>query len=157
MLKAMFLMVLVAAPVFADSNQEACFYLDKSKVKSELVPLTLSASKKSDSIRLDKAGLFQGKKRTCLWSLNGGSGTKEKFALDGDYAIPILDPVCESPFSHNETGIGFGDWYLTLCGSLSGSNLLIRHNQMEFAVPLKTLAQWTQYKPGKFPIEGDRE
>jgi hypothetical protein len=155
--KAMLLILLVATLVFAGECQKACFYLDESKVKGELVPLTLNAPKKSDSILLDQSGLFEGKKRTCLWSLNGGSGTKEEFALDGDFAVPILDPACEGTFSHQETGVGFGDWYLTLCGSLSGSIFLVRYNQMELSVPLNALTQWTQYDPSKFPIEGDRE
>lgn len=45
-------------------------------------------------LQLRSDGLFDGKKQLCLWSLNGGSGTKPKFSLDGDFAAPILDPTC---------------------------------------------------------------
>ena len=144
----------------ANQSQRACFYLDKNKVKAEIIPLTfasISVSEKIELIRLDKDGLFEGRKRTCLWSLNGGSGTKEQFSLDGEYAIPILDPGCEMPFSHAETGVGFGDWYLTLCGNLAGNNLLIQNNGKQYAVSLESLKQWTKYEQGKFPIVGDIE
>ena len=72
---------------------------------------------KKGSILLDKNGLFQEDERLCRWSLNGGSGTKEQFSLDGNFAVPILDTTCEAPFGHEYTGVGFGDWYLTLCSS----------------------------------------
>src|SRR5260221_6405541 len=120
-LLAAFLVLFLGLQTVSGQNQKACFYLDKGKVKSEFTPLILASAgvPKTDSIHLEKGGLFEGENRTCLWSLNGGSGTKELFALDGGYAVPILDPRCEMPFSHEETGVGFGDWYLTLCGTLA--------------------------------------
>ena len=129
-------------------------------MKAEFSPLTFVPIRISDNIeliRLDKDGLFEGEKRICLWSLNGGSGTKEQFSLDEEYAVPILDPRCEIPFSHAETGVGFGDWYLTLCGNLVGNNLLIKYNGKQYAVSLENLKQWTKYEPGEFPIVGDIE
>lgn len=153
----MFLASFLTGSVCAESGQKACFYLDKEKFKGELIPLVLTTSGKSESIRLDQIGLLEGKSRTCLWSLNGGSGTKEQFTLDGDYAIPILDPGCEAPFSHEETGVGFGDWYLTFCGTLVGTDLLIQRDQKRYSISVKSLTQWTEYKPGEFLIRGDRE
>ena len=98
-------------------DQKACFYLDKRKIKSTIMPVVfirVGTSGKKDSILLDKNGLFQGDKRLCQWSLNGGSGIKKQFSLDGNFAVPILDTTCEAPFNHKYTGVGFGDWYLTL-------------------------------------------
>lgn len=139
----------------AASQAKTCFYLDKQKLNGELAPLRLENGPMF--LYLDSRGLSQNNELVCRWSLNGGSGTKEKFVLDGDFAIPILNPACEAPFSHEVTGVGFGDWYLTLCGSTSGSSLITAVNGTNYSVPLNALKQWTTFEPGKFPIKGDRE
>ena len=144
--------------IAASQEQEACFYLDKSKVQNDLAPVIFledDRSKKKGSIRLNGNGLYQGNERLCRWSLNGGSGTKEQFSLDGDFAVPILDPTCETPFSHEYTGVGFGDWYLILCGTVSGKNLQVDRDGNQYFIPLKSFKQWTRFAPEKFPIEGD--
>ena len=148
--------------VFFESSQAAtekpaCFYLDKEKLNGELVPVRLTAAGKEAYLLLGLTGLLQNGERKCPWSLNGGSGTKEAFSLDGEHAVPILDPGCETPFGHEVTGVGFGDWYLTLCGVTDGQALHLRHEDDEYVVPVQALKQWTRYEPGKFPIQGDRE
>ena len=146
------------APFAVADNSRACFYLDKIKMQDEIISVVFIRADTSDrisSIHLDKNGLFQGDKRLCSWSLNGGSGTKEKFSLDGNFAVPILDPSCEAPFSHHYTGVGFGDWYLILCGTVSSENLYVRYREENYYVPMESLKQWTRFIPGEFPIKGD--
>ena len=124
-----------------------------------MMPVVLSSvdiSDKKDAIFLNKNGLFQGDQRICRWSLNGGSGTREEFALDGKFAVPILDATCEIPFGHEYTGVGFGDWHLTLCGTIAGENLYVSYGEDTYCVPSESLVQWTSYTPGKFPIKGDK-
>ncbi len=147
------------APVAGGENRDACFYLDKRKIHDGIISVVFSEfgnSGRARSIRLDEDGLYQGNALVCRWSLNGGSGTKERFSLDGDSAVPILDPECEIPFSHERTGVGFGDWYLTLCGTVSGKDLHVHRNGTEYIIGLKSLKQWTEFKPGRFPVEGDK-
>lgn len=105
---------------------------------------------------LDKKGLFQGNELLCQWSMNGGSGTREQFSLDGNFAVPILKTPCETPFSHEYTDVGFGDWYLTLCGIITGERLYISYGEDNYFVSLESLSQWTRFTPGKFPLEGDK-
>lgn len=152
---AAFIVFFIVRPVFAGPDQVSCFYLDKLKIKGELASVTLLATINSEAVHLEKSGLFKNNKRICQWSLNGGSGTKETFSLNGEYAVPILNPACEEPFGHQETGVGFGDWYLTLCGTAIDKNLLIETNGRTYSVPLSALTQWTRYESGDFPIEGD--
>jgi len=143
----------------AADDQKACFYLDKGKIQSTIMPVILVRANtlgQKDSILLDKKGLFQGDKRLCQWSLNGGSGTKEQFSLDGNFAVPILYTTCEVPFSHEYTGLGFGDWYLTLCGMVSGGNLYVSYGNDKYYVSVESLIQWTRYTPGEFPVKGDK-
>ena len=145
--------------IAADDQQKVCFYLDKKKVQNKIMPVVLvkvSIWDKKGSIRLDKNGLFQGGEQLCKWSLNGGSSTKEQFSLDGDFAIPILDTACEAPFSHKYTGVGFGDWYITLCGTTSGEKLYVSYGEDEYYVSVESLIQWTGYTPGQFPFKGDK-
>ena len=152
------LFIICTATIIAADDKKECYYLDKKKVLNKLVPVVLLNTIVTDnknSIRLDKNGLFQGDKRLCKWSLNGGSGTKEQFSLDGNFAIPILDPACKNPFSQKYTGVGFGDWYLILCGMTSGEILYVSYGEIEYYVPVKSLIQWTRFAPGKFPIKGD--
>ena len=147
------------APIALASDPSTCFYLDERKAKDEIMPVVFikgTALSERSSIRIDKKGLFQGDERLCQWSLNGGSGTKEQFSLDGDITVPILDPSCEMPFSHEFTGVGFGDWYLILCGTVLGENLHVSLRGEEYFVPLKSLKQWTSFTPGEFPIKGDK-
>ena len=131
---------------------DACYYLDKDRIDGRIQSLAFA-----NEMRLDETGLHQGNERVCRWSHNGGSGVKERFSLDGDFAVPILDPECEAPFSHEVTGVGFGDWYLTLCGSVVDGALHVRRDETEHAIRLDSLGQWTEFTPGQFPIEGDRE
>jgi hypothetical protein len=143
----------IVPPVsFADGGDSVCFYLDKEKFEGKLIPVRLTADSQP-SLELQKRGLLHGDERLCQWSLRGGSGLRETFALDGDFAIPILDRDCESPFGHIYTGVGFGDWYLTLCGSCSGDNLVVSFEDSEYSVPIESLEQWTGYPPEEFPIE----
>jgi hypothetical protein len=140
-------------------SRKACFYLNNAKVQSTIMPVAFtgtSALGDNGSILLYKNGLFQGDERLCQWSLNGGSGTKEQFSLDGDFAVPILDTSCEAPFTHEYTGVGFGDWYLTLCGTISGENLSVDYGGDEVHVSTKVLIQWSEYTPGEFPVKGDK-
>lgn len=146
------------APFAVAEDSRTCFYLDKMKMQDEIISVVfirVGTSDKLSSISLDKNGLFQGDERLCSWSLNGGSGRKEKFSLDGNIAVPILAPSCEAPFSHHYTGVGFGDWYLTLCGTVSSENLYIRYDEEDYYVPMESLKQWTKFRPGEFPIKGD--
>jgi len=146
-------------PFAVADDSRACFYLDKIKIQNEinsLVFIRTGTSDKIGSIYLDKNGLFQGNKKLCSWSLNGGSGTKEKFSLDGNFAVPILEPSCEAPFSNHYTGVGFGDWYLTLCGNISNETLSIRYREEDYYVTLDSLKQWTKFTPGEFPLKGDK-
>lgn len=146
-------------PFSVAEDSSTCFYLDKSKIQNEIISVVFKSVRTSDkisSIRLDKNGLFQGDKRLCYWSLNGGSGIKEKFSLDGNIAVPILDPSCEAPFNHHYTGVGFGDWYLTLCGIVSSENLYVRYHEKDYYVPIESLKQWTKFTAGEFPIKGDQ-
>lgn len=146
----------IVPPVsFADGGGSVCFYLDEEKFEAKLVPVRFTADSEP-SLELQKRGLLHGDQRLCQWSLRGGSGVRETFSLDGDVAIPILDPDCETPFGHIYTGIGFGDWYLTLCGSCSSDNLTVSFEGSEYSVPIDSLEQWTEYPPGAFPIEGDK-
>ena len=143
--------------VTADEKKE-CYYLDKNKVQNKLITVVLVKTRDSNeknSIRLDKSGLFKGEERLCKWSLNGGSGKKEQFSLDGDFAIPILDSSCEGPFSHKYTGVGFGDWFLTLCGMTSGEKLFVCYGDEEYYISVESLVQWTKYAPSEFPVKGD--
>lgn len=143
-----------------DGRVNACFYLDKRKLNKDVAPVVLARTDvpgMTTPLRLDGYGLLQGDQLLCPWSLNGGSGTKEKFVLDGNFAIPILNPACEAPFGHHLTGIGFGDWYLTLCGTASGHNLIVKNNGETYSVRLDSLEQWSRYEPGRFPITGDIE
>ena len=145
--------------IAAAETVPACFYLDKEKIHDEVMPLFLTQVEgfsKPDSLRLEKSGLFQGNKRLCRWSFNGGSGTKEQFSLDGGFAAPILDDACEAPFSHKYTGVGFGDWYLTLCGMVSHHNLYVEYGGKKYTVPVEALKQWTRFTPEKFPVQGDK-
>lgn len=134
-----------------------CFYLDKTKIDTTLVPLTFSNKDDSFSMRLEKQGLFSNNEQKCKWSLNGGSGTKNLFSLDGNFAAPILDPDCEDPLSHVNTGVGFGDWYLTLCGQVINDQLTITTEKYEISIKIDSLYQWTEYGPEYFPITGDIE
>ncbi len=146
-----------AFPIGAD-DQKACFYLDKRKIQSKIMPVVFvraGTMVKKGSILLDKNGLFQEDERLCRWSLNGGSGTKEQFSLDGNFAVPILDTTCEAPFGHEYTGVGFGDWYLTLCGMTSGENLYVSYGEDTYYVSMESLIQWTRYMSGEFPVNGD--
>ena len=146
------------APVAAADDSKACFYLDKRKIQGEIMPVVFFRAGtwgKMGSIHLNKNGLFQGDERLCQWSLNGGSGTKEQFSLDGNFAVPILDTACEAPFSHKYTGVGFGDWYLILCGRVSDKNLYLIYREEEYFVPIESLKQWTRFTQGEFPIKGD--
>ncbi len=121
------LLGLIFAPwsVFADSKnqpQEQCYRLDKAKLNGEFDSIRFFGDQqlqKKQTLQLNADGLFEDKRRICKWSLNGGSGTKDKFSLDADIAIPILNPPCEKPFSNAKTGNGFGDWELMLCGVVS--------------------------------------
>lgn len=140
---------------FADDGDSLCFYLDKEKFEGNLIPVRLAVDS-GPSLELQKRGLLHGDERLCQWSLRGGSGIRETFALDGEFAIPILDRDCESPFGHIYTGVGFGDWYLTLCGNCSGDNLIVPFGGTEYSVQMDSLKQWTEYPPGEFPIEGDK-
>jgi hypothetical protein len=143
----------------AADDQKACFYLDKKEIPSTIVPVFLvrvGTLDKKISILLDMNGLFEGDERRCQWSLNGGSGTKEQFSLDGNFAVPILDTVCETPFSHEYTGVGFGDWYVTLCGLISGGNLYVNYREDKYYVSVESLIQWTRYTPQEFPVKGDK-
>lgn len=140
-------------------SRKSCFYLDRTKVQNTIMPVVfISVGTVGDkgSILLDKNGLFQGDELICQWSLNGGNGTKEQFSLDGDFAVPILDTSCEAPFTHEYTGVGFGDWYLTICGMISGENLYLNYGEQEYHVLTKSLVQWTKYTPGEFPLKGDK-
>lgn len=136
----------------ADASDLMCFYLDKDKLKGNLLPVRLMADS-DPALELQKRGLIRGDQRLCQWSLNGGSGVREAFALDGEFAVPILDRDCESPFSHIYTGVGFGDWHLTFCASRSGNNLIVSYKASEYFVPVDSLEQWTEYPPGEFPVE----
>lgn len=143
----------------AADDQKACFYMDKRKIQSTIMPVVFVRAGtlgKKDSILLDKNGLFQGDERLCQWSLNGGSGTKEQFSLDGNFAVPILDTTCEAPYSHEYIGVGFGDWYLTLCGMISGENLYVSYGGDKYYVSVESLIQWTRHTPGEFPVKGDK-
>lgn len=125
----------------------------------ELVPIVLRRiAENGDSVflKFDSKGLHHENGEVCPWSLNGGSGEKEMFSLDGNFAIPILKPECESPFSHQFTGIGFGDWYLTLCVICPGSHLYVDAHGHHYSVPIEALKQWSQHEPGTFPIKGDQ-
>jgi hypothetical protein len=144
--------------VLAADEERTCFYLDKDKVHGEILTVELVSGDSTDDtnpIRLTDSGLYRGRERICQWSLNGGSGTKERFSLDGEFAVPILDPACEAPFSHEYTGIGFGDWYLTLCGIVFDNEIQADHDQSKFVTTVQALQQWTEFVPGKFPITGD--
>ena len=146
------------APFAIADDSRAYFYLDKMKIKNSIIPLIFNRADtpdKTNSIRLDRNGLFQGDKKSCSWSLNGGSGTKETFSFDGNFAVPILDPSCEAPFSHHYTGLGFGDWYLTLSGTISNKILFIRYREENYYISLDSLKQWTRYTHEEFPIDGD--
>lgn len=138
----------------ADGGDAVCFYLDMEKFEEKLMPVRLTADSQP-SLALRRRGLLHGDERLCQWSLRGGSGLREAFALDGGVAIPILDPDCEPPFGHVYTGVGFGDWYLTLCGICSGDNLIVSFEDSEYSVAMDSLKQWTEYTPGEFPVEGD--
>ena len=143
----------------AADDQKACFYLDKIRIQRSIMRVVFVSADtlgKKDSILLNKNGLFKGDERICQWSLNGGSGTKAQFSLDGEFAVPILDTNCESPFSHEYTGVGFGDWYLTLCGMISGENLYVSYGGDKYYVSVESLIQWTRYTPGEFPVKGDK-
>jgi len=145
-------------PLALADDSRACFYLDKIKIKNEIISLVFKKAgtlDKVSSVCLEKNGLFQGNKKLCSWSLNGGSGTKEKFSLDGNFAVPILESSCESPFSHQYTGIGFGDWYLTLCGNILNENICVRYREEDYCITIDSLKQWTRYAPEEFPIKGD--
>jgi hypothetical protein len=148
--RIIFLLILFhvcSATIIVADDKNACYYLDKKKLQNKLIPVVLvktGISNDKNSIRLDENGLFKGNERLCKWSLNGGSGIKERFSLDGDFAIPILNTPCEAPFSHKYTGVGFGDWYLILCGVEIGNYLY-----------LESLIQWTRYTQGQFPVKGD--
>ncbi|MFC1494810.1 hypothetical protein ACFL6W_05985 [Thermodesulfobacteriota bacterium] len=147
------------APFAIADDSRAYYYLDKMKMENRIIPLVFikaGTSDKTNSIRLDRNGLFQEENKMCSWSLNGGSHTKKNFSLDGNFAVPILDPSCEAPFSHHYTGIGFGDWYLTLHGTISNEILFIRYRGEDYYIPLSSLKQWTRYTPGEFPIKGDK-
>ena len=145
--------------VLAADGERACFYLDKDKVDGEIQAVELVPGDSTDdtnSIRLTGGGLYRGRDRICRWSLNGGSGTKNRFSLDGEFAVPILDPACEAPFSHEYTGTGFGDWYLSLCGTVDNKDLRVEHDQSTLKATRQALQQWTEYVPGRFPITADR-
>jgi len=144
--------------VLAADEERTCFYLDKDKVHGEILAVELVSGDSTDEtnpIRLTDTGLYRGRERICQWSLNGGSGTRERFSLDGEFAVPILDPACEAPFSHEYTGTGFGDWYLTLCGIVVDNEIQVDHDRSKFLATVQALRQWTEYVPGKFPIAGD--
>lgn len=143
----------------SDEKLNTCFYLDRYKMNGELVPIVLKRIDDNEDnafLKLDSNGLYHEDGEVCPWSLNGGSGEKERFSLDGNFAIPILKPECESPFSHQYTGIGFGDWYLTLCGICSSSHLYVDAHGHIYSLPVKALKQWSQYEPGNFPVKGDQ-
>jgi hypothetical protein len=155
LLIALGLSILIAPVTFESDGESVCFYLDKTKAEGKLIPVLLT-NDAVPSIELRDSGLFHGEERLCQWSRNGGSGVREAFSLDGGFAVPILDPKCESPFGHIYTGVGFGDWYLTLCGRCSDDNLIVSFRDSEYSVRTDSLKQWTEYPPGEFPIEGDR-
>ena len=143
----------------AVNEKKTCFYLDKDKVHSKFLSVELNSEKIIDdtiSMRLTDSGLYHGQKRICQWSLNGGSGIKEQFSLDGEFVVPILNPACEAPFSHEYTGIGFGDWYLTLCGIVIDNKIVIKHDYFKYVTTVQELQQWNKFIPGKFPIIGDK-
>ena len=145
--------------VLAVDEERTCFYLDKEKMNGQFHTVELVSRDSTDNmspIRLSEGGLYRGHERICRWSMNGGSGTKERFSLDGEFAVPILDPACEAPFSHENTGVGFGDWYLTLCGTVYNKDIWVEYDQLTFMTTQLALRQWTEYVPGKFPISGDR-
>ncbi len=115
--------------------QTVSFYQDKN--------LTLKSS-----LGLNEKGLVDGEKVVCPWSLNGGSGTKDNFSLDGGIAVPILNPACEKPFSNKKTGNGFGDWSLLLCGTFVSEEVLrIKHKNEHLFVPKNVLRQWARLRP----------
>ena len=115
--------------------QTVSFYKDKN--------LTLKSS-----LGLNEKGLVESEKIICRWSLNGGSGTKEKFSLDGGVAVPILDPACETPFSNQKTGNGFGGWKLMLCGTFVTKDALrVQHKNELLFVSKEVLKQWIPSKP----------
>lgn len=155
LLGAFWLNTFVAPVTFGGEGAAICFYLDKDKFEEQFMPVRL-VSNSALSVELQNDGLIHGNDRLCQWSRNGGSGVREEFELDGNVAIPILDPDCESPFSHVYTGVGFGDWYLTLCGTCSIDNLIVPFRGSEYSVHVDSLRQWTEYRPGTFPIEGDK-
>lgn len=134
-----------------------CFCLDKMKIDTTLIPLTFSNKNSSIKIRLEKQGILKNNDQKCKWSLNGGSGTKDLFSLDGNFAVPILNPDCETPFSHVYTGVGFRDWYLTICGQVINDQLTITNGKYNLSIRIDSLYQWTEYEPGNFPISGDIE
>jgi hypothetical protein len=76
---------------------------------------------------------------------------KEKFSLDMGLAVPVLHGECEEPFGSVDTGVGFGDLYLTFCGKARDGRLIVPFERMEYRVDLKALGQWTVYEPGDFP------
>jgi len=104
-------LLLLVLNLYPAPPESKCFYLDKSKIDETLKPLIFSSTEKPTVLKLEESGVKIGNKLKCQWSLNGGSGTKEIFSFDGDVAVPILNPTCEKPFAHVNTGVGFGDWY----------------------------------------------
>lgn len=151
---AVWLNIVIAPVTFGNDGEISCFYLDKDKVGKQITLVRLT-SISGPGVELRDSGLIHANNRICQWSWNGGSGVREEFGLDGDFAIPILDPGCESPFSHIRTGVGFGDWYLTLCGTYSNDYLTVPFLGSEYSVHKGSLNQWTEYHPGELPIEGD--
>lgn len=135
-------------------GEPTCFYLDKNKLDGSLAAVRLT-SDTAGPVALREKGLFHGDERVCQWRRVVGGGVKEAFSLDGGVAVPILDKDCEAAFGHVETGIGFGDWYLTLCGTASGDRLTVPFRDAAYAVPFDQVDQWTAYEPGDFPVEGD--
>lgn len=141
--------------LYPTQPKNKCYYLDKSKIENTLKPLILSSTEQITTQQLEKRGLVIGNKLKCRWSLNGGSGIKENFSFDMNVAAPILNPKCEEPFSHIYNGVGFGDWYLTICGRVENNELIVTVDDEEFSINKDSLFQWTEYEPDKFPIAGD--
>jgi len=157
-----FLVAVVAPRLATSDNVEPdtiCFYLDASKLNGSLKPIDFFANQSlsgTPSLQLADSGLTTGTQRVCQWSLNGGSGSREHFELDGGEAAPILVESCEHPFAHVYTGVGFGNWYLTLCAKRSQLGVLsVEFDSRPLFLAKDSLLQWTGYLPGAFPISGD--
>ncbi len=147
----------ITPAAFAQDDPEVCFYLDKEKIEDELVPVRLeSASGKPLALRDE--GLVHGSERSCPWLKYGApSQVREAFELDEGVFVPVLRPDCAAPFKSIYTGVGFGDWHLTLCGGrTSNDEVVVSFQGAEYSVEVERLEQWTKYDPeGEFPVAGN--